>query len=166
MKSFTFKMLNEIADNKLGLLKQLCFPAKIVEWDSLILNKVSTKIPNYKSEQFKQIIKQMFKLLEENKGVGLAAPQIGIHERYFIISYNGKKLVCIDPKIQKATGEQIFEEGCLSFPDFFKEITRPSEIKVSFLNENGNKRVTRLKGFEATIFQHELDHLNGVTIND
>lgn len=117
-------------------------------------------------------VKEMVKLTEsfiDPEGVGLAAPQVGISERFFIAKFedknpgNNHKFVAVfNPKILTASKkERQFMEGCLSIPDYYGKITRPNRIKVSYMTQEGQIIEETLSGVNATIFQHEYDHLYG-----
>jgi peptide deformylase len=108
----------------------------------------------------------MFQLMGTFKGIGLAAPQIGLMQRFFIINHSGRKFVCVDPKIL-AIGTEIVsgKEGCLSFPGELISVKRPTDIKVEFTTESGNRRTARFHDWTARVFLHELDHLDGITMH-
>jgi len=106
--------------------------------------------------------------MQENHGMGLAAPQVGISRRVFVMDVNGVKRTCFNPEAHWATEDQLFEydEGCLSFPDEFLTIRRPRKILARYQDCFGNWEEYELAELEATCYQHELDHLNGVTMHD
>ena len=109
----------------------------------------------------------MHQLMLEKNGVGLAAPQVGINRRFFLMRVEGKDYVCINPRIIKAHPKSItVKEGCLSFPGLEVPVERPATIKVEYQEQSGMKRSRTLKGTLARVFQHELDHLNGTTLPD
>ena len=98
----------------------------------------------------------------EQKGLGLAAPQIGLPVRAFVMMSN-PVLCCFNPKIVDRTSKMIIlEEGCLTFPGLYLKIPRPEIIKVRFTLPNGETKTEKFIGMSARIFQHELDHLNGI----
>ncbi len=97
-----------------------------------------------------------------SKGLGLAANQIGVRARAFAMMTN-PVFVCFNPRIVDVSEEQVaLEEGCLTFPKVFLTIKRPRFIKVRFTLPNGETRTEKFHDMTARIFQHELDHLNGV----
>ena len=120
-----------------------------------------------------KLLDQMFASLK-SWYVGLAAPQIGINKRFFIMKYpigsdNWKRLVVVNPKIlRKSKKLEVSEEGCLSINcgERSYEIARHEKITVSFTDENNKEHFLTLKDFPARIFQHEFDHLEGVLINN
>tara|TARA_B100000963_G_scaffold206286_1_gene179664 strand:- start:951 stop:1361 length:411 start_codon:yes stop_codon:yes gene_type:complete len=105
-------------------------------------------------------------------GIGLAAVQVGVLKRIIVIdlSKDGQKkepLFIVNPQITFKSDELIsYEEGCLSIPNHFAEVKRPSSCKVNFLDYNGKKREINADGLLATCVQHEVDHLNGVLFID
>ena len=105
-----------------------------------------------------------------HNGIGLSANQIGISERAFVmirdIEYN-EIIVCFNPKIIKTYSEKVeMEEGCLSYPELFIEISRPSSIIVKYEDEGKELHKVKLTGFIARIFQHEYDHMEGIDFTD
>ena len=114
----------------------------------------------------------MIKTLVVNQGVGLAAPQVGELKRIIVVKYPEDKLamnptVFINPEIMEKTKEtQVEEEGCLSFPALFLKIKRAKGVKIKALNLEGKEVLIKAEGFVARIFQHEIDHLNGILFFD
>ena len=110
----------------------------------------------------KTLIENMF----HHEGIGLAANQIGMDIRAFAmmrdIEYNDT-IVCFNPSILKSYTEKVeMEEGCLSFPDEFINVHRPDKITVKYEDEDGKEHKITLQGLPSRIFQHELDHLEGI----
>jgi len=112
------------------------------------------------------LIKAMLAAMYENKGVGLAAPQVGISQQIFVADAGDGPLGIINPKIIKKTGSIKVEEGCLSIPGVQVNVSRPKEIWVRYTDENGDKVETHLTELLARIFLHENDHLQGKLIVD
>lgn len=108
------------------------------------------------------LIKAMGKTMLINIGIGLAAVQVGIKKRLFIIGNDMKIVAYINPEIIEGIGEQIGTEGCLSFPELRIPVKRYEEIKIRYQNENGEVVYDTLNGLAARVFQHEFDHLNGI----
>lgn len=106
---------------------------------------------------------EMFQLMKASGGCGLAANQVGITKQFFIMSYGGRDYVCINPEILESLGQDKQTEGCLSFPGMKRDIVRAESIRVSYTNREGQRKTHRMNGFLARIFQHEFDHLQGVT---
>ncbi len=121
------------------------------------------------NDEFRLLLNEMFETMISADGVGLAAPQVGIAKRFFvIISDDNIRRVFINPEITKTSTENSdYEEGCLSLPGFSEKITRPTKISVSALDENAKRFVIEdADGLLARIIQHENDHLNGILYID
>lgn len=109
---------------------------------------------------------EMVKIMESNNGVGLAAPQVGIFERFFVMkNYRAPGyIMIINPEMEVSTPKMgTFEEGCLSYPGESYRVKRYKQIRAKWTTELGKVVYTKLSGKEAQIFQHELDHLDGRT---
>ncbi len=119
-------------------------------------------------DKIRELIKDMFDTMHKYEGVGLAAVQVGILKQIIVIDLEdeGQKYVLINPEIISQTGEQVVEEGCLSFPNKFAKIKRPTNIKVKALNEKGEKIEISAKDLLAQAIAHEIDHLNGEVFID
>jgi len=119
------------------------------------------------SQQEKKIIQQMKITIDKKKGIGLAAPQVGILKRIILAKINGKKIVMINPKITEfSLQEKSMEEGCLSIPGFFAQVIRSTEIQVKFQDEDFVEQILNLSDIDARVVQHEIDHLNGILFVD
>eukprot|EP00339_Tiarina_fusa_P010733 CAMPEP_0117033242 /NCGR_PEP_ID=MMETSP0472-20121206/23772_1 /TAXON_ID=693140 ORGANISM="Tiarina fusus, Strain LIS" /NCGR_SAMPLE_ID=MMETSP0472 /ASSEMBLY_ACC=CAM_ASM_000603 /LENGTH=238 /DNA_ID=CAMNT_0004742115 /DNA_START=241 /DNA_END=953 /DNA_ORIENTATION=+ len=116
------------------------------------------------------ISKQMLKVMYAADGVGLAAPQVGINQRLMVYNPTGKWLdetILLNPKIVEYSGAKDVEtEGCLSFPEMDGEVERSKWVKVEAMTLKGKKIKKKFTGWEARIFQHEYDHLDGVVYID
>ncbi|AEX85139.1 peptide deformylase [Marinitoga sp. 1135] len=113
-------------------------------------------------DKFREFLEEMAEMMYREDGVGLAAPQIGISRRFFVMDDGNKLRKVINPEIIKFLGEEVsFEEGCLSIPKIFLNVKRPEGIIVKYTNENGEIVEEELHEYTARIFQHEYDHLEG-----
>ncbi len=113
-----------------------------------------------------ELVRNMAKFMTDNGGVGLAAPQIGVKKRIFIMGNFVKLVACINPKIISLSEERESDlEGCLSFPDLFMKVKRPASVIVSYCTVSGELVERELTGMEARVFLHEYDHLLGVTFD-
>ncbi|MGB9666251.1 MAG: peptide deformylase [Candidatus Cryosericum sp.] len=99
-------------------------------------------------------------------GVGLAAPQIGISEAFFIYDIGEGLHLVVNPQILERKGSAVAEEGCLSIPGVYAPIERPDQITLSYLDHTGKRRVRKFTDFEARVIQHEYDHLQGTLFVD
>ena len=136
----------------------------LVKSDNSILNRKISPCGVNCDRHFvaKTLIENMF----HYEGVGLSANQIGMDTRAFAmirdIEYNDV-IVCFNPKIIKKYDECVdFEEGCLSYPDEFINVSRPDKIDVIYEDEDGKEHQIKLEGFASRVFQHEFDHLEGI----
>jgi peptide deformylase len=120
------------------------------------------------TEKTKKLITDMFATMDAAKGVGLAAPQVGVLQRIFVIRLDDNvPHVFVNPTILETSVETSpFEEGCLSIHGVFHTISRPSRVKVQALDENGKVFVQEAEGALSRTIQHENDHLNGILYID
>ncbi len=147
----------------------------IVLYGSPVLRQISYDV--HSEDLPDQISKNMFETLKREKGLGLAGPQIGLLKKIFIIDTTPlleddpliKKIeqVYLNPQILDASNEKvIYNEGCLSIPDIYKDLYRPAKIRVRFQDLSFNTIEEELDGMPARIFQHEYDHLQGTLFID
>ena len=109
----------------------------------------------------------MLQLMKSNNGIGLAANQVGLDRRVFVMrTQDGREFGAFNPGILTAEGQMLGEEGCLSFPDLYLNVSRYQKITAMYLDNTGEKRIIELEGIDARCFQHELDHLDGVCFTD
>jgi peptide deformylase len=113
---------------------------------------------------FVKLVDDMFVTMYDAPGVGLAAPQVGVQKRFFVFDYDDRPGVIINPVIVESRGEAEFTEGCLSVPGLHWEIVRPAEIHVKGYDLDGNELDLELDDYAARVFQHEIDHLEGVLL--
>lgn len=119
----------------------------------------------------KKVIEEMTQLMYKVKGLGLAANQVGIPKRFFIMDIGQKEgkpelLVFINPEILSAEGKVSYEEGCLSIPGYYAKINRYSHLWVRAYDLNGKCFEKELSGLSAIAFQHEYDHIEGILFID
>ncbi|MFZ4858807.1 MAG: peptide deformylase [Desulfuromonadaceae bacterium] len=123
------------------------------------------------TDSIRELVQDMAESMYAAPGVGLAAPQIGIHQRVIIIDISGKNeppdlIVAINPKIVHAEGDAYEEEGCLSVPDYAANVKRHARVIVKALDPEGNERTWKAEDLLAIAFQHEIDHLDGILFVD
>ncbi|HSR32114.1 MAG TPA: peptide deformylase [Anaerolineae bacterium] len=117
---------------------------------------------------------QMLETMRKADGVGLAAPQVGVLQRFFVAelpedeenNHPRETYILFNPEIVKGKGEQVGYEGCLSIPGYIGEVARQEEITVKGLNERGKPVRLKVEGYLARVFQHEIDHLDGILFTD
>ena len=111
----------------------------------------------------KELIEDLFDTMYEAKGVGLAAPQVGILRRICVVDVmDDDPIVLINPEVLETSGEQTDDEGCLSVPGKVAEVTRPNYVKVSSLDMDMNPVIYEGEGLRARAMLHEMDHLDGI----
>jgi len=120
------------------------------------------------TDSIRQLTNDMLETMYAAPGVGLAAPQIGVLSRLIVMDCKknevteAKPFVMLNPEVTASSDQtNIYEEGCLSIPEHFAEVTRPKEVEVSWLDINGDFQKQGFDGLTATCVQHEIDHLNG-----
>ena len=122
--------------------------------------------------ELKEFVDNMFETMKKYGGIGLSANQVGKPYRMFVMGDHpnikeGKKWVCINPKITNVTKDLIrYKEGCLTFPFLFLDIERPQDISVEYLDENLEKKEEHMTGIVARCFQHEFDHMQGIVFTE
>jgi peptide deformylase len=137
----------------------------IVKYGNAVLEKPAAPITDFNGD-LKKLVDDMFESMYEAKGVGLAAPQIGISKRLAVIDVTFKedpnaKLVLVNPEIIHTEGKQTQSEGCLSIPEFREPLTRPNKVTVRAQDINGEWFEKTGEELLARAFLHETDHLNG-----
>lgn len=137
----------------------------IVQVGDPILRKKSREVGEI-TERIRILIDDMIETMQDAEGVGLAAPQVGVLKRIFVVDVGEGPIVLVNPEIVEQSGEQTGTEGCLSVPDRSGDVTRPNYVKIKGLDREGNE--VEYEGTEllARAFCHENDHLNGVIYTD
>ena len=132
-----------------------------------ILRKKSREVEQV-DDRIRDLLDDMVDTMHKYNGVGLSAVQVGILKRLVVIDLYDDKgpIKLVNPVILKTKGEQEVEEGCLSFPNKYAKMIRPSEVVAEALDENGKKIKIKAKGLLAQAICHELDHLDGVLFID
>lgn len=134
-----------------------------------VLRKVADPVPAFDDET-SSLVQAMFLRMKESKGVGLAAPQVGIRKRILVLNPTGEPgdaLALVNPTITSRSGPAVvFAEGCLSFPGIYAEVSRPERCAVKALDAAGKPIDREFDGFVGRIIQHEYDHLEGILLVD
>jgi peptide deformylase len=110
----------------------------------------------------RELAVSLIETMVKYRGVGLAANQVGLPYRVFVMGAEKVGFACFNPEILERSGEEIIEEGCISFPGLYLKIPRAASINVRYTDMNGVTKEERFDGLTARIFQHELDHLDGI----
>lgn len=130
---------------------------------ALSMKPTEVDVAKIATHEFQHMIEQLKLTMKTFNGLGLSATQCNINEPVFVLGSDVFQMVCINPKIIETLGEPVRKkEGCLSFPGMYLTVPRYESIRVEFFNQQGEKIVTLLEGITAQVYQHELDHLNGV----
>ena len=136
-----------------------------------VLRQVSNPVEKV-SDEDRSLMDDMLDTMYAAPGIGLAAIQIGIPKRIIVIDINRDEkkkdpMYFVNPIIKNKNSEKAtYEEGCLSVPDQFANITRPSSCEVEYLDYDGKKQILKAEGLLATCIQHEMDHLEGILFID
>jgi peptide deformylase len=133
---------------------------KITEYPEKVLAKVGEPVETF-DDEFKQLIEDMFETMYEADGVGLAAPQIGLNLRLFVMDCEETKLVAANPEIIRVEGEQSGQEGCLSVGKVPAVVVRPNIVTLKAQDVDGNWFEHTAEGLTARCLMHETDHCNG-----
>jgi len=143
----------------MALLPILEFP------DPRLRTKAATVDPaQVTTDQFQTLLDDMFETMYAAPGIGLAASQVDTHLRFMVIDVSEGKdapMVFINPQIVARDGEQVYQEGCLSVPGIFADVTRANRITVRFLDRQAREQELDTDGLLAVCIQHEMDHLEG-----
>jgi len=142
-----------------------------------ILRQVAKRVENFRTPELKELVEQLFNVMAQKNGAGLAAPQIGVSQRLFVYGFDQNPRYPTEPAVPKdyVINPEIFwrspertrlEEGCLSFPDLRLMVLRSKSIRFRTFDLEGNCHEKEASGFAARIVQHETDHLNGVLFPD
>lgn len=135
---------------------------KIITIGDPVLEQKAALIPEI-DEKIKKLADDMIDAMHKGNGIGLAAPQVAVLSRMFVCHVQGDvPRVFINPEIINTSQETvIYEEGCLSIPGVYADVTRPARIKIQAWNESGKPFTLEAQGILARVIQHEYDHLNG-----
>ncbi|BAU11967.1 peptide deformylase [Leptolyngbya sp. NIES-3755] len=146
-------------------------PLKMHHMGDRVLRQPAKRVAKV-DDEVRETVRQMLQTMYSEDGIGLAAPQVGIHKQIIVIDLEPEKpeaqpLVLINPVIKKfGTATCSGQEGCLSIPGVYLDVDRPETIEVSFKDETGRMRTITADGLLSRCIQHEIDHLNGVLFVD
>ena len=131
------------------------------------LKKVAAPLAD-SSDAVRELAQNMLMTMYDAPGIGLAAPQVGVLDRLIVMDCvkeegaEPRPMVMLNPEVVESSEElNVYEEGCLSIPEQYAEVTRPSEVTVAWMDADGNAQQETFDGLWATCVQHEIDHLNG-----
>ena len=138
---------------------------RIRKLGDIILRKKSASVKKITSGH-RELLSKMARLMYDDQGIGLAAPQVGVSEALIVVDAGSGLFKLINPKIIKCSGSQVNKEGCLSVPGICIKVKRAKKVKLEALDESGEVLNLEAEGLLACVFQHEIDHLNGKLIVD
>ncbi|MXW43006.1 MAG: peptide deformylase [Acidimicrobiia bacterium] len=130
-----------------------------------VLRRVSEEVTDLDGK-IAMLCEQMIAAMYEAPGIGLAAPQVGVSQRFFVYDFGEGPGVLVNPDIVESDGEWSYNEGCLSVPELAWEIVRPRRIYLKAHDLEGNEVTIEAEDLQARLFQHEMDHLNGKMLLD
>eukprot|EP00922_Rhytidocystis_sp_ex-Travisia-forbesii_P045315 GHVS01067618.1.p1 GENE.GHVS01067618.1~~GHVS01067618.1.p1 ORF type:complete len:314 (-),score=53.85 GHVS01067618.1:128-1069(-) len=126
----------------------------------------------YSKRSFQLLVRELFMLMYQNQGVGLAAPQVGINKQLMVVNVapdcapSEERVYCNASTVESSVDKVSLDEGCISFPGVFLSIVRPTRVFVEYFTAQGDKRREWLAEWPSRVFQHELDHLRGILFTD
>ena len=126
-----------------------------------VLKQIAEPV-EFVNKKIRQLLDDMAETMYKTDGVGLAAPQVNVSKRIIVLDDGNGLIEVINPEIVKKEGSPVGLEGCLSVPELFGDVERYDKIEVHGINRNNKKIKIKAEGFLARIFQHEIDHLNGI----
>ncbi len=118
------------------------------------------------TDEVRRTVADLFETMDAARGVGLAANQVGLAQRIAVIDADGQRFAMINPVIGEVEGRDTAEEGCLSIPDIFADVTRPERVTLEALDADGQPFRLEVGGLAARAIQHEIDHLDGIVFLD
>jgi|GEM_PF-52276 len=146
-------------------------PLDVYQLGDKMLRQTAKRVTKI-DDELRDLVRKMLQTMYSEDGIGLAAPQVGIHKQILVIDIEFDKpevepLVLINPTVKKLCGKSVADqEGCLSVPGVFMDVTRPDEIEVTYKDEFGRLKTLTADGLLSRVIQHEIDHLNGVLFVD
>lgn len=141
---------------------------KIIKYPDPRLKKVSVDVTHF-GDDLRSLADRMLVLMREAKGVGLAAPQVGVNRKLFVMNHSGEAgddRIYVNPRLTLLDGETVAEEGCLSLPEIHIDVIRADKVHIEALDLDGKPVTLDRDGFEARVWQHEVDHLLGIMLTD
>ncbi|MCY4037545.1 MAG: peptide deformylase [bacterium] len=140
-------------------------PLRIRVYGDPVLRRVAQDVTDIDGAMA-ELCQEMLAAMYEAPGIGLAAPQVGVSQRFFVYDFGEGPGVLVNPEITESDGEWVYNEGCLSVPELSWEIVRPRRIHLKAHDLHGNELSIEAEDLEARLFQHELDHLAGRILLD
>ena len=139
---------------------------KIRTYGDPVLKSKASKVADVDGKVIRLVDDMFDTLVDSGNGLALAAPQIGVQKQVVVWDFGEDPLAIVNPEIVESDGEWVFDEGCLSIPGLYVEMLRPKQVLVRGVDLNGEIIEIEADELEARMFQHEIDHLNGVLMFD
>lgn len=141
---------------------------KILTYPNEALRRPAKEVARaeFRTGKIVDLILEMVEAMTEAKGIGLAAPQVGVSKQVIVVAVGNFSAAFCNPKILSTSGSDSYDEGCLSFPDQNVMVERPAAITLQYLDMSGAMHVSGFQGMVAKVIQHEIDHLNGKLMID
>ena len=117
-------------------------------------------------DEVRRLVDDLFETMDAARGVGLAANQVGVARRVAVVDADGDRFAMIDPVIVETEGRSTAEEGCLSIPEIYGDVSRPERVVIEALDREGQRYRREATGLQARAIQHEIDHLDGILFLD
>lgn len=158
---------NQTPNNSSALISHTQSSLDLVYYPDDVLREQATAVKDI-DDPLRATVERMVDLMRQARGIGLAGPQVGILERFFVVQVDNDPVhVFINPSIVGTSHETgVYEEGCLSIPGLYADVTRANEIQVQAWNQNGRPFTLNADGMLARVILHEIDHLDGVLFLD
>ena len=163
-----FKTLRQILHVITYSIKLFMALLPILRFPDPRLKKVASPVAKI-DDGIRRLARDMAETMYEAPGIGLAATQVDVHKRVVVIDVSEEKnnlLAFINPTLEKCSGEQVGEEGCLSVPGIYDKVERAERVTIKYLDLDGKQRTMEADGLLAVCIQHEIDHLNGIVFVD
>ncbi len=132
---------------------------------SPVLREAGPTVPQV-DDEVRRLIDDLFDTMEAAQGIGLAANQVGVARRVAVVDVDGTRLAMVNPVLIESEGRATAEEGCLSIPDLYADVTRPDRVVLEALDQDGRPYRLEAAGITARAIQHEIDHLDGILFLD
>jgi peptide deformylase len=139
--------------------------APVVKIPAEVLRQTAKPIERV-TNRHKFLAENMVKIMRQARGIGIAAPQVGVSERLIVVQPDSQPIILYNPEILEMEGSQIGEEGCLSIPGLYGDVERAAWLKVKGLDRKGRESTWEMEGMAARVVLHEVDHLDGVLFTD
>jgi peptide deformylase len=151
--------------NKVKKIKNNILRNSLVKFPDPVLFEQCKDVDDFESDSFKEILKNLKKVNFAERGLGVAGPQIGVLKNIFYYNIRGEQGYVINPILKSFSKDKVsYNEGCLSIRGYYWDVVRPEWVTVSWQDEHGEFKFAKVSGIHGRLFQHEMDHLNGILL--